>query len=149
MTQIEHSVQIAAPAAYVFACLNDVDRLPQWMAGLQRTEIPPSFDPMNPVGGSYRQHMVQFGYPLQYTVTVTHFDPWQRVGLNLDSRYFMLDILYRLVEQGPVQTELLCQAQISRTDWSVRLLQNLIATKMLSVIQDQMDAFRSMVEASV
>lgn len=149
MTQIEHKVVIAAPSAYVFECLNDVDRLPQWMAGLQRTEMPPSFDPANPVGGSYRQHMVQFGYALQYTVTVTHFVPGQAVGLNLDSRYFMLDILYRLVELAPAQTDLLCQTQISRTDWSVRLLQNLIATKMLSVLQDQMDAFRKMVEASV
>ncbi|MCB0112745.1 MAG: SRPBCC family protein [Caldilineaceae bacterium] len=146
---IEHRVQIAAPAAYVFDCLNDVDRLPQWMDGLQRTEIPASFDPANPVGGSYQQHMVQFGYPLRYTVTVTRFESARAVDLNLDSRYFMLDIHYSLLENAPDLTELHCRAEISRTDWSVRVLQQLIADKMLHVLRLQMEAFRQMVEKGV
>lgn len=146
---VEHSVPIAAPVGLVFELLNDVDRLPLWMEGLQKTDFPSTFDRAAPLGGSYRQHMVQFGYPLTYTVTVTRFEPPYGFSLNLVARYFTLDIDYTLHAPTERSTHLYCATQISRTDWSIRLLQQMIADKMLSILQAQMESFKHMVEETV
>ncbi len=143
---VEHSVHIAAPIRVVFDGLNDATRLPLWMEGLQKTEFPPTFDSAAPLGGSYRQHMVQFGYALMYTVTITGFVPPSGFSLNLVARYFTLDIDYTLQALTENSTHLHCATQISRTDWSIRLLQQMIADKMLAVLQRQMESFKHMIE---
>ena len=84
-----------------------------------------------------------------HSVTMNPQETARAVDLNLDSRYFMLDIHYSLLENAPDLTELHCRAEISRTDWSVRVLQQLIADKMLHVLRLQMEAFRQMVEKGV
>ncbi len=92
----ESTVTIGKEPADVFPWLVEVDKVPQWMSGLQRYE---PFDP-GPlhVGSRIRQELIVSGYHLHLELEVAELDAPRRAVLRFEGSGFRAANEYTLSE---------------------------------------------------
>ena len=94
----ESTVVVGKPPEAVFPWLVDVDKVPQWMTGLERYE-PVESGPLH-VGSKIRQQLVVSGQRLAFDLEVTELSPPRRAVLRFEGSGFRAANEYTVRDSG-------------------------------------------------
>lgn len=100
MTDITTSVEIARPAAAVFAFIADMENNPKWQQGQQRCTW--TSEPPIGVGSTYDQEARFLGRTIRSSFEVTEFEPGRRIRIVSTAGTMPIDVT-RTVE--PIDDE--------------------------------------------
>ena len=101
---------IDAPARNVFLCLEDSERLKQWLPNL--IEDVPLTDTPDKIGSRFKQVYLERGKEMELIGEVTEYVDNERMRVDITANGFGLDIDYHLKSLGPAQTELTQDTQM-------------------------------------
>jgi uncharacterized protein YndB with AHSA1/START domain len=90
---------IAAPIERVFDLIDDPEKLPLWMDGLEETVfVSRPARGESPVGARFRQRIREGGRSVEYDGEVTAYDKPTHVAVRIGGKNFSVVVDYRLAE---------------------------------------------------
>jgi len=117
---LTYSLQIDAFVETIFECIDDGDKQPQWLSGLERTVFPNGRPNGEQAGTHFTQLVRQKGGLAEYEgVILLHQRP-RRLAVRVGNRHFTALVDYRLTSLG----------DRSRLDFSCRLLFHTLVGRM-------------------
>lgn len=145
--KLHHTQRIAAPPERVFAFLDDDDKLPLWMEGLEETVYPDGRDAADPVGARFRQRLSEGGRAVVYEGEIVAHERPHRLAVHLHVPGFAVTADYRLRPDG-AGTRLDYRAEVRFGRVLPRLMAPLHRGAMRRIVARQMDSLRAAVEAA-
>jgi carbon monoxide dehydrogenase subunit G len=139
----ESTVTIGKPPGDVFPWLIDVDRVPQWMSGLQ------VYEPLDPgplhVGSRIRQELSVSGQHLRFELQVTELDAPRRAVLRFEGSGFRAANEYSVAEAdgGAVVTWVISG---DATSFKARLIAPMVQAKLQEKLDGDLARLRSLLE---
>src|SRR5262252_4650646 len=89
------SVEMKAPIDKVFECVEDTDKMKQWMDGLEETIYTSERDPANPVGTKFKQKIREGGRVQEYDGEVLAYEKPKHLAVRIGNKMFAAVADYR------------------------------------------------------
>ena len=143
--QLSRQIEIEAPAARVFDCLDDPALLSQWMTGLQETRYESEQAPRE--GARFTQRLQEFGRTLTYAGEILTYVPPERLRLALVHPRLKMLVDYRLERLAAARTRLDYQLELTPTDAAISRLAALMGGYARRMTQAQLERLRDLAQA--
>jgi carbon monoxide dehydrogenase subunit G len=139
----ESTVTIGKPPADVFPWLVEVDKVPQWMSGLQ------VYDPLEPgplhVGSRIRQELSVSGQHLRFELEVTELDAPRRAVLRFEGSGFKAANEYSVSEaDGGSRVTWVISGET--TSFKAKLIAPMVQAKLQEKLDGDLARLRSLLE---
>jgi carbon monoxide dehydrogenase subunit G len=139
----ESTVTIGKPPADVFPWLVEVDKVPQWMSGLQ------VYDPLEPgplhVGSRIRQELSVSGQHLRFELEVTELDAPRRAVLRFEGSGFKAANEYSVSEaEGGSRVTWVISGET--TSFKAKLIAPMVQAKLQEKLDGDLARLRSLLE---
>jgi len=97
---IVYTLQIAAPIERVFDCVEDEQKILQWMEGVESITYPGGVKPPVPVGTRSTVAIREGGRVNNYDSTVIAYDKPRHLAVHLSNASFTTEVHYRLTPEN-------------------------------------------------
>jgi carbon monoxide dehydrogenase subunit G len=139
----ESTVVVGKPPEAVFPWLVDVDKVPQWMTGLER------YEPVEPgplrVGSKIRQELVVSGHRLAFDLEVTELSPPRRAVLRFEGSGFKAANEYGLAAADG-GTRVTWVVSGDTTSFRARLIAPMVQAKLQEKLDGDLARLRALLE---
>ena len=98
--RITATVEIAAAAPHVFACIDEPEKIVGWVEGATEHRYT-SERSGSAIGQTFHQVILQGGKPKAFDGTITDFHPPNRFGFHIPSPAYSSQVLFRLAALTP------------------------------------------------
>ena len=143
--QVTHKIIIRAPIEAVFDWVENNEKVPQWMEGLESTEYTSERDPTHPVGTTFKQRMTEFGRTVEYAGVITQYQFPTLLSVTLSHHRFTLDVSYTMrVEDSGVS--LRYQVNLVEADGMVGKLSKMMGWYLKKVASTQLQKIKELAE---
>ena len=89
------SVEIKATIDKAFECVEDPDKMKQWMDGLEETIYTSERDPANPVGTKFKQRIREGGRVQEYEGELLAYEKPKHLAVRIGNKHFQAVADYR------------------------------------------------------
>ena len=144
--QISFSQRIDAPIEVVFDCVDDDEKIRQWIPEVVEITYPDGEDRANPIGTRFKQKLKEGGRIAEYDGEVIAYDKPRHLGITLGNPSFQVEVHYRLSPVGDAATQLDYDCQLSFAGWFYRLMGFLFFWLTKSIVRKQMAALKRLAE---
>jgi hypothetical protein len=141
-----YALDIHAPIERAFECVNDQDKLKEWMQGLEETVYVGAHDPDHPVGSRFRQRIREGGKPKEYEGEVTDYDKPRHLGVRIFCPQFTVMVHYRFSSTSSTSTRLDYQAEITPQGFMMRVMMVCFGWLAKGVLKKQMQKLKELAE---
>jgi carbon monoxide dehydrogenase subunit G len=139
------SLEINAPIERVFDCVDDPEKMKEWMQGLEETVYVGRHNPDFPVGTKFKQKLREGGRVKEYDGQVTDYQRPHRLGVKIFCPQFSVQVDYHFASTGP-GTRLDYQAEITPNGWLMRMMLLLLGWMAKGVTQKQLQRLKELAE---
>ncbi len=145
---MKHKIHIQAPIETVFDWIENNDKVPLWMEGLESTEYTSNRDPKNLVGTTFKQRMTEFGRTVEYAGEITDHQFPHNLAVRLKHPRFTMHVTYKLndTSQGVC---LQYQVELVEGDGVVSKLTKMMDWYLKKVASSQLKKIKQLAEQDV
>ena len=143
---IEYNQKINAPIETVFDCVDDEEKLKQWMTGLIETQYLSPKNVETPVGARFRQKIREGGNIVTYDGTITAYKKPEHLAVNISCKAFSVDTNYYFTANGGTTT-LHYSCDIKYHTWVSKIIGTLFGFLHKRILDQQMKKLKALGEA--
>ncbi len=142
---VTYSQHIDAPIETVFDFVDDDEKLPLWLHGLEETRYPDGRDPANPVGTRFVQKIREGGRVQEYEGEVVAYEKPHHLAILIGNKSFCVRVDYRFREEnGGTRLDYSCEPV--RATWVVRFLFFAFHWLTMRILRKQMASLKELAE---
>jgi len=144
---IVYTLQIAAPTERVFDCVEDEQKILQWMEGVESITYPGGVKPPLPLGARSTVHIREGGRVNAYDSTVIAYDKPRHIAIHLGNAKFTMEVHYRLTpDNGGTRLDYTCD--MVNPTLIARILSALFSWIAKSVLKKHMARLKALAESN-
>jgi len=140
-----YSVEIMAPIDKVFNCVEDTEKMKQWMDGLEETRYTSDRDPANPVGTKFKQRIREGGRVQEYDGEVLAYEKPKHPAVRIGNKFFHAVADYRFAPtHGGTRLDYTCT--VTCHSWFIRVMAFMFGWLMKHILRKQMTKLKELAE---
>ena len=141
-----YSVEMRAPIDKVFECVEDTDKMKQWMEGLEETIYTSERDPVNPVGTKFKQRIREGGRVQEYDGEVLAYEKPKHLAVRIGNKHFhaVADYRFSTTVDG---TRLDYKCDVTCHSGFVKVMAFLFGWFMKRILRKQMTKLKALAES--
>src|SRR5262249_48249502 len=140
------SVEIKAPIDKAFECVEDTDKMKQWMDGLEETIYTSEGDPANPVGAKFKQRIREGGRVHEYDGEVRAYEKPKHLAVRIDNKHSQAVADYRFAPTAD-GTRLDYKCDVTCHSLFVKVMGFLFGWFMKRILRKQMAKLKQLAES--
>jgi len=140
-----YSVEIKAPIDKVFNCVEDTEKMKQWMEGLEETTYTSDRDPANPVGTKFKQKIREGGRVQEYDGEVLAYEKPKHLAVRIGNKFFhaVADYRFAPTHEG---TRLDYTCNVTCHSWFIRVMAFMFGWLTKRILRKQMTKLKELAE---
>jgi uncharacterized protein YndB with AHSA1/START domain len=141
-----YSVEIRAPIEKAFECVEDADKMKQWMDGLEESTYTSERDPANPVGTKFRMKIREGGRVQEYEGEVLAYEKPKHLAVSIGNKHFRAVADYRFTPTAD-GTRLDYRCDVTCHNFFVKVMAFLFGWFMKRILRKQMTKLKALAES--
>jgi uncharacterized protein YndB with AHSA1/START domain len=142
---VTYAMEVKAPIEKLFDYVEDKDKLPLWMDGLEETVYTTERDPNNPVGTKFKQKIREGGRVQEYDGEVIAYEKPKHLAVCIGNKHFAALADYRFTPTT-AGTRLDYSCEITCHSWFVRVMAVMFGWLTRRILRKQMAKLKELAE---